>query len=173
MVDTLEYFGYNCAWKCVYVLLFLQSWFCIYHPSGFIFYFMPCFTFCLGMFALAPFNPITSDLWRPNPLTRDHTWTSEVGALSPRSQTARELLTPGGINYWELWHLYTKPSIIQLLTASTQDTLPKRQARKNHIINNHQQIGVPQALQNIPPHTALPIGGGGGWVGWGNLPSSH
>ena len=39
-----------------------------------------------------------------------------------------------------------------------QDTLPKQQARQKHK-NNHQQKGVPQTPQNIPPHTALPIRG--------------
>ena len=52
-------------------------------------------------------------------LTKDCTWTSVVGALSPRSWTAREQLTPGAINYWELRHLYTDPIITQLLTGST------------------------------------------------------
>ena len=54
---------------------------------------MSCFAFCLGVFALTHFNPITSDLWSPHPLTTDCTCTSEVGALSPRTQTARILVT--------------------------------------------------------------------------------
>ena len=139
--------------------------FIIHQGSSFISWHVLLFVL---VFALTTFNLITSDLWRPNPQTKDHTWTSELGALSPRSQIARELLTPEGINYWELWHLYTKPSITQLLTASTQDTLLKQQARKKYK-NNHQQIGVPQGLQNIPLHTALPKGGR--WQGTSPLPT--
>ena len=54
---------------------------------------MSCFAFCLGVFALTPFNPITSDLWSPDLLTTDCTCTSEGGALSPRTQTVRILVT--------------------------------------------------------------------------------
>ena len=82
----------------------------------------------------------------------------EAGALSPKSQTARELLTPGGINYWELWHLYTKPSIIQLLTASTQDTLSKQQARKKP----QKQSSTDWSPTGTPKYTTLPTGGRGG-----------
>ena len=109
---SLKYFGYNYVWKCVY----MSHYFCnvdfvfiIHRGSSFISWHVLLFVL---VFALTTFNPITSDVWRPNPQTKDHTWTSELGALSPRSQIARELLSPEGINYWELWHLYTKPSII-------------------------------------------------------------
>ena len=75
-------------------------------------------------------------------------WTTEVGALSLRSKTARELLiTPSPLQklitekIHEGLELYTEPCITELPMAYTlQDSLPNQLARQKHN-NNHQQTG--------------------------------
>ena len=91
---------------------------------------------------------------------------SEMQALNPRSQTARELLTPGHIDYWELWHLYTKPSITQLLTVSTSGnftqttskTKTQKQSSTDRSPTNTSKYTTShspdhQRENNSPPHT--------------------
>ena len=47
-------------------------------------------------------NPITNDEWNLSSPSKDQVWIIDMGALSPGSKIARELLTPVGSNYWEL-----------------------------------------------------------------------
>ena len=82
-----------------------------------------------------------------------------MGALSPGSQPARELQTPGVLiteNLHEGKHLYTKLDITHLLTVSTAGHFTQKTS-KTKTQSNHQQTGVPQTLQNIPPQIAPPI----------------
>ena len=93
---------YLCVCKCVNMYHYFCNYLLdpvltIYLGSSFIS--RHALHFCLGEFALTPFNPIIRYLWSPDLLTKDHTWTFEVGTLSPRSHTTRGLLSPGGINY--------------------------------------------------------------------------
>ena len=47
-------------------------------------------------------NPITNDVWSLSSPSKNQVWIIDIGALSPGSKIARELLTPVGSNYWEL-----------------------------------------------------------------------
>ena len=122
---------------------------------------MLCFAFCLGVFVLIPFNSITNNLWSLGLPSKDWAWTTEMGALSPGSQTARELQTPGVLiteNFQEGLHLCTKSGNTQLPMASSAGhftpTTSKTKTQKQS-----SATGFPQTLQNIPLHTALPIRG--------------
>ena len=84
-----------------------------------------------------------------------------MGALSPGSQTARELQTPGVLiteNFQEGLHSCTKSGNTQLLMTSSAghftQTTSKTKTQKQSLAT-----GFPQTLQNIPLHTALPIRG--------------
>lgn len=81
---------------------------------------MSCLWF--GVFYLTPFNPVTNDLCSLGPPSKDCVRTTEVGALSPRSEITRKLTTsPQIIN--EKVHkgleLYTEPGITKLPMAYT------------------------------------------------------
>ena len=92
--------GFVCV--CVFPLfLLLYAWFCIYHLSGapLLFLILFCY-FCV--FVLIPFNAITNGLWSVSSPGKDWAWAFGVEALNPGQQTARDLLTPGSIDYWEL-----------------------------------------------------------------------
>ena len=122
---------------------------------------MLCFAFCLGVFVLIPFNSITNNLWSLGLPSKDWAWTTEMGALSPGSQTAWELQTPGVLiteNFQEGLHLCTKSGNTQLPMASSAGhftpTTSKTKTQKQS-----SATGFPQTLQNIPLHTALPIRG--------------
>ena len=84
-----------CVNMCICPIIFVIIWVMVFLPSIWaIFYFISYFAFCLDEFASTPFNPI-NNLCILDPLSKDWTWTIEVGALSSRFQTARELLAPG------------------------------------------------------------------------------
>ena len=59
-------------------------------------------------------------------------------------------------NLHEGKHLYTKLDITHLLTVSTAGHFTQKTS-KTKTQSNHQQTGVPQTLQNIPPQIAPPI----------------
>ena len=134
---------------------------------------MLCFAFCLGVFVLIPFNSITNNLWSLGLPSKDWAWTTEMGALSPGSQTARELQTPGVLiteNFQEGLHLCTKSGNTQLPMASSAGHFTQTTSRTK-TQKQSSATGFPQTLQNIPLHTALPIRGKKGKKKKNNAPA--
>ena len=138
---------------CVYApLVFVVTCLTVYLPTIWaIFYFLSYFAFCLGKFSLTPFNPITNNLRIPSPLSKDCTWTIEVGALNSTFQKARELLTPRVLiteNFHKGKHLYTKVDITHLLTASTAGHFMQTTNDKNT-----RQSSTDRSPTDTPKHT--------------------
>ena len=122
----------------------------LYWPSTF--HFMSCFAFCFLVFALTPFNTMINNLGSPCPSTKDQTWTTEVRALGPRFQNARELLTPG-VLITENFDTCTQSLVSRSYWQHPlQDTLRKQQARQKQSSAYRSPIDTPKYTSHSPAH---------------------
>ena len=108
-----------CAWSIVFVIICLT----LFVPFIWDLSFVSCFVFSFRVFVLIPFNAITSDLWNcsltsvgPEPLE----WKCWIQDCQ-RTPNPRKLLISENSN--KGLHLYTRPSITQLLAAPSAGCL--------------------------------------------------
>ena len=104
---------------------------------------------------------MTNGLWDLSSPTKSRDWAPWVGILTPGHKIAREILTPGSINQWELPQ--TSPSKYKtqhnLTACSTQPCMSNPNNKKTGTKGNHHQRVCLQKTQNTLPHKALPIRG--------------
>ena len=135
---------------CKCSIIFVVTCLMLYWPSTF--HFMSCFAFCFLVFALTPFNTMINNLGSPCPSTKDQTWTTEVRALGPRFQNARELLTPG-VLITENFDTCTQSLVSRSYWQHPlQDTLRKQQARQKQSSAYRSPIDTPKYTSHSPAH---------------------